>query len=65
LNRELLWFGVWGFIFYDELITFYQQNKSHKKIKVSEFERLSKMPKLKKQKQPTIKIFARYYLRAL
>ncbi len=47
----------WKFIFYDNLTTFYEQNKRKKKVKLSEFEKLNSNPKLKIQKQQTIEIF--------
>jgi len=47
----------WGFIFYDKLITFYEQNKNKKTIDTSEFSKICSMPKLKTQKQWTIKEF--------
>lgn len=47
----------WGFIFYDKLITFYEQNKNNKTIATSEFSKIFSMPKLKTQKQWSIKQF--------
>jgi DNA modification methylase len=47
----------WGFIFYDSLVTFYEQNKKKKKIDISDFEKVCSVPKLKTQKQPTIQEF--------
>lgn len=48
----------WGFIFYDKLITFYEQTKKMKTIDVTEFDKVCSVPKLKKEKQPTIDEFS-------
>jgi 16S rRNA G966 N2-methylase RsmD len=47
----------WGFIFYDELIAFYQEHKNRKEIKQSDFDKLGRIPTLRKQEQPTIERF--------
>jgi hypothetical protein len=47
----------WGFIFYDKLVTFYEQHKKKQKIDVSDFHRVCSVPKLKKETQPTIQEF--------
>lgn len=47
----------WGFIFYDKLVAFYEQNKKKKEIKVGDFDEVCNVPKLKTEKQPTIDEF--------
>jgi DNA modification methylase len=47
----------WGFIFYDRLITFYEQNKKKKTIDVEEFNTMCNVPKLKTEKQHSIEEF--------
>jgi len=59
LLKEKVGLYNWGFIFYDELMGFYQQNRTLKEIKSSEFDKLGRMPKLKKQEQPTIEEFVK------
>jgi len=48
----------WGFIFYDGLKTFFEQNKKKKGIDLDEFNRICNVPKLKTEKQPTIDEFS-------
>lgn len=47
----------WGFIFYDNLTTFYEQNKKKTRIDVEEFDKVCKVPKLKTEKQHSIDDF--------
>jgi hypothetical protein len=47
----------WGFVFYDKLVTFYEQNKKKQKIDISDFDKVCSVPKLKKETQPTIQEF--------
>jgi DNA modification methylase len=55
--REKIEKQKWGFIFYDRLTTFYEQNKKKAKIDVSAFDKVCSIPKLKTQKQQTIPEF--------
>lgn len=44
----------WKFIFYDELKNFYRANKRKKQIKLEDFEKIIRVPKLKVQTQRTL-----------
>lgn len=52
--KEKLEKQKWGFIFYDKLVTFYEQNKKKTKIDPTDFERVYTVLKLKIKKQQTI-----------
>ena len=47
----------WGFIFYDKLTTFYEQNKKKKQIEVEEFDKVCNVRKLKTEKQHSMDDF--------
>ena len=59
--RERVERDNWKFIFYDALKSFYNENKAKRKIDISEFEKLTKIPKLrirKIEKQQTLSAYA-------
>jgi 16S rRNA G966 N2-methylase RsmD len=47
----------WGFVFYDNVITFYEQHKRKTKVDASDFEKICSVPKLKTTKQETMQSF--------
>lgn len=47
----------WGFIFYDKLMTFYEQNKKKRVVEVEGFNNVCNVPRLKTEKQGTIDQF--------
>ncbi len=47
----------WGFVFYDSIITFYEQHKKKATVNASDFEKICSVPKLKTTKQETIQKF--------
>lgn len=56
LQEKIEQFG-WGFIFYDSLRVFYEQNRRKRKLDVLEFEKLGRIPKLRDVKQQTMQDF--------
>jgi hypothetical protein len=56
LQEKIEQFG-WGFIFYDGLRVFYEQNRRKRKLDVLEFEKLGRIPKLREVKQQTMQDF--------
>ncbi len=48
---------LWGFVFYDSIVTFYEQHKKKTKVEASDFDKVCSVLKLKTIKQETIQGF--------
>lgn len=51
LLKENITKSGWKFIFYNDLADFYAESKRKKRIKIKDFEKISKVPKLKREQQ--------------
>lgn len=56
INEKVYEYG-WQFIFYDTLKTFYERSKRKEKINLLDFEKIAGKPRLKTEKQQTLKDF--------
>ncbi len=56
LNENILKYN-WKFMFYKDVIQFFEKNKNARKINPAEFEKLSKMPKEARQVQSSLKVY--------
>jgi len=56
VNEKVYEYG-WQFIFYDALKTFYERSKRKEKINLLDFEKIAGKPRLKTEKQQTLKDF--------